>query len=237
MMSKTGPRVLGWGLLSAAWCASLAAQDPIKAYPQNYKLVLENSAVAVIRVHYGAHEKVGVHDHSNYPTIYIYLSDSGPVRFAHFEEKAFTTVRPPAHVGAFRVAPARPERHTVENLGDIPSDFLRVELKQAKLRLKSPFRGGAPATLASGLDAVEFQDGPVTIERVVCIAGMACSLTKEDSASLLVAITPLLLDTALQGEEKIEAGRVLWMKPGDALSVKQDSAMPAHLLRIVVPED
>lgn len=119
-------------VLSIACCAlALAvvcakpgrAQDPLTAFPKNYSRLFSNEAVDVIRVHYGPHERVGVHDHSELPTVYVYLSDSGPVRFQHDEVPPFTLVRKPVEKGSYRVSPGRLERHTVENLGDESSDF------------------------------------------------------------------------------------------------------------------
>jgi hypothetical protein len=228
-------RVLYLGVAVSFWCSGIFAQDPVKAFPASYSLVLENKAVAVIRVHYGPHEKVGVHDHSNYPTIYVYLSDSGPVRFQHYEEKPFTLDRPPAVKGAFRVSPGRPERHTVENLGDIPTDFLRVELKQVPLKLMSPFRGPAPASLSQDLSDVEFKDGYVQIQRVVCLEPEACPVKVSAAPSLIVAFTPVQLTEGSQSAEKLEAGAVRWLAASEAATIKPDSDAPAHILRIVVP--
>jgi hypothetical protein len=220
--------------MSIGLCVA-SAQDPVKAFPNNYSLVIDNPDVSVIRVHYGPHEKVGVHDHSNYPTIYVYLSNSGPVRFQHYEEKPFTIDRPAAVKGAFRVAPARPERHIVENLGDIPTDFLRVELKQVPLQLQHPFRGEAPASLSQNVHDVEFKDGSLRIERVICVGPNACPLTPPKTASLIVAFTPMELGNTVHGKEKIEAGAARWVRPGESLTVKTDSSGPAHLLRILIP--
>ncbi len=229
-------RFVAAAVMGAGLCFSLQAQDPVKAFPKNYSVVLENKSVAVIRVHYGPHEKVGVHDHSIYPVIYVYLSDSGPVRFAHFEEKAFTTVRPPLHTGAFRVAPGRPERHTVENLGDIPTDFLRVELKQAGLKLQSPFRGKAPASLAKSLDVVEFVDGHVEVERILCVGAEACPVSARVAPSLLIAITPgELLEVSGGGAEKLGTGAVRWLSASKAARLSADGKSPAEFLRIVIP--
>jgi hypothetical protein len=199
------------GIAISLWSCGISAQDPVKAFPKNYSLVLDNKAVAVIRVHYGPHEKVGVHDHSNYPTIYVYLSDSGPVRFQHYEEKPFTLDRPPAVKGSFRVSPGRPERHTVENLGDIPTDFLRVELKQVPLKLMSPFRGHAPASLSQDLSNVEFKDGYVQIQRIICVEPEACPVKASAAPSLIVALTPLQLTEGSKSAEKLEDGAVRWI--------------------------
>jgi hypothetical protein len=96
--------------------SSIRAQDPVTTFPKNYSVLLDNSATEVIRAHYEPHEKLGVHDHSINPTIYVYLNDAGPVRFQHFEEQGFTLTRPPTMKGAFRVSPGRLENHTVENM-------------------------------------------------------------------------------------------------------------------------
>ena len=125
------------GVAGVLFATAAHAQDPAKVYPANYKLVLDNAEFAVYRVHYGPHETVGVHDHSAYPTVYVYLNDGGPVRFTHEEAEPFTLVRPPTHKGAFRLSPGRIERHRVENLSDAPSEFLRIELKTIPLDRRS----------------------------------------------------------------------------------------------------
>ena len=42
---------------------TVLAQDPTKVEPKHYKLAFENEWVQVIDVHYGPHEKSGMHDH------------------------------------------------------------------------------------------------------------------------------------------------------------------------------
>jgi len=177
--------------------AVVHAQDPLKAYPNNYSLLFDNPQVRVLRCHYGPHEKVGVHNHSDYPTVYVYISDAGPVRFSHIEEKAFVMTRPPVKAGSFRVSPGRPERHTVENLSDLPSDYLRIELKQIPLHgTLSPKRGEAPASPTSfdrsGSTSV-FNDPELAIDRVICLPGATCQLDSSASPSLLVSLSPAKL--------------------------------------------
>ena len=90
---------LGLGAVAAG------AQDPLVTLPQNYQLVFENADVRVIRAHYGAHEKVPVHDHAAFATVFVYLNDSGQVRIDHVEGgKVDSVVRPPTVKGAYRVA-------------------------------------------------------------------------------------------------------------------------------------
>ena len=213
---------------------SAAAQDPTIAFPNNYRKVLDNADVVVLRVHYGPHESVGVHDHSDHPTVYVYLDDSGPVRFVHEPENVILT-RPPTHTGAYRVSPGRKERHSLVNLSDKPSDYLRVELKKIPLgALKHEFRGSAPETLVQGTK-VEYEDPALRIERVVCDAGATCALAADTAPSVLVAFSPSEL--VERGRPKVfpEDSSVLWLKAGENANVRATSKAPAHLLRIVLP--
>jgi hypothetical protein len=212
----------------------VAAQDPTVAFPNNYRKVLENADVIVLRAHYGPHETVGVHDHSDHPTVYVYLDDSGPVRFVHEPENVILT-RPPTHTGAYRVSPGRKERHSVVNLTDKPSDYLRVELKKVPLgALKREFRGSAPGALVQGTK-VEFAEPALRIERVVCDAGATCALPAESAPSVLVAFSPSELME--RGKPKVfpADSSTLWLRAGETASVRAMSKAPAHLLRIVLP--
>jgi hypothetical protein len=212
-----------------------AAQDPTIAFPKNYRMVLENADILVLRAHYGPHESVGVHDHSDHPTVYVYLNDSGPVRFTHEPENVILT-RPPTHTGAYRVSPGRRERHSVLNLSDKPSDYLRVELKKVPLgTLKHEFRGSAPEKLVQGTK-VEFAEPVLRIERVVCDAGATCALAVESAPSVLIAFSPSQL--VGHGRPKLfpEDSSTLWLKAGEAAGVRTMGKGPAHVLRIVLPE-
>jgi len=206
------------------------AQDPLTAFPDNYKLVLDNAQVRVLRCHYGPHEHVGVHNHSDYPTVYVYLSDSGPVRFSHIEEHAFVMTRPPVKKGAFRVSPGRPERHIVENLSDLSSDYLRIELKQIPLHgTLHPVRGEAPANLDKNTVEAVFHDPQLTIQRIVCTPGNMCEAGIPSSPSLLVAFTAVTFSGSMP--KQMQPGEILWT-PDGALKLHATSAEPAHLLRL-----
>ena len=219
-------------LLIAA--AAAPAQDAVQAYPKNYRMIFQNSAVDVIRAHYGPHEKVGVHNHSSYPTVYVYLSDSGPVRFQHSEAKPFTLIRKPVHAGSYRVTPGRLERHSVENLGSSSSDFLRVELKQVPLGGVTPFRGAAPRTLTANSAATEYTSGAVTIQRIVCAGASTCLVPGERSPSLLVPYTSMVaMATDGAGKREVHTGRVEWLPAGTSLTVAPTSAGSVDMLRIL----
>jgi hypothetical protein len=210
------------------------AQDPTVAFPKNYRRVLDNADVVVLQAHYGPHESVGVHDHSDHPTVYVYLNDSGPVRFVH-EPEGVVLTRPPTHTGAYRVSPGRRERHSLLNLSDRPSDYLRVELKRVPLgAIKQEFRGAAPETPLKQGTTVEFDDQVIRIERVVCDAGTACAMQTEGAPSVLVAFTPTEMKTGRRWRPFGSESPVTWLAQDEKASVRTNGPAPAQLLRIVL---
>ena len=212
------------------------AQDPLATLPQNYRLVFDNSAVAVIRAHYGPHEKIPVHDHTSFSTVFVYLSDSGPVRIDHAEEKPVSVTRPPTVKGSFRVAAGMAERHSIENLGDTSSDFLRVELKQISLALPEPFRGKAPPSPLKSQNSMEFTNPSLQIQRIICIGASPCPVNSAPAPSLIIAFTPMYIATgASEKREKLDAGAVRWLPSSQAATITPDAASPAHILRILLP--
>lgn len=229
-------RVLLVVAVAALVGSSVSAQDPTVAFPKNYRKVLENADVVVLRVHYGPHESVGVHDHSDYPTVYVYLDDAGPVRFVHEPENVILT-RPPTHTGAYRVSPGRKERHKLVNLSDKPSDYLRVELKKVPLgAIKQEFRGSAPEKLAQGT-TTEFEDPALRIERVVCDAGQECPLAGDDAPSVLVAFSPAELIEHRRAKRFPNDSSALWLPAEEGVSVRATGQDPAELLRIILQKE
>ena len=220
------------GIVALAGCVA-QAQDATVAYPKNYRHVFQNSAVDVIRVLYPAHGKVGVHDHSDYPTLYIYLSDSGPVRFTHEKPKSFVTTRPPAKVGSFRLAPGMRERHSVENLGTIDSEFLRVELKQIPQGvINQVARGAAPSSLSANEDKVELTNDDLRVERVVCVDAKGCPVKAENAPSLVVALAPQVMQESGTWKQ-VKLGDVQWLPAAKAETLKPEHAgTAAHVMRI-----
>lgn len=222
--------------IGAGACVAIA-QDPIVAFPKNYSLALNNELVSVIRVHYGPHEHIGVHDHSKFPTIYVYLSDSGQVRFEHDEKPPFRLTRPPTTTGAFRVSPGRIERHAVENLSDQSSDFLRVELKQVPLGSSlRPFRGKAPSSPLQSGRTLEFRSPEVDVQRLICEHGDPCNMDLPAAASLLIAFSPLKImeNGAAEPAVLMTGGDVKWVRGSRTVSIVAVSSAPAHLLWITL---
>jgi hypothetical protein len=224
-------------LLTFGLCGlSVAAQDPTVAFPNNYRKVLENADVLVLRVHYGPHEEVGVHDHSDHPTVYVYLNDSGPVRFVHEPENVILT-RPPTHAGAYRLSPGRRERHSLVNLSDKPSDYLRVELKRIPLgTIKQEFRGSAPEKLVQGT-TTEFDDPVLRIERIVCDAGATCAIAADKAPSVLVAFSPSEVVEHRHAKAFPADSSTLWLDGSEGASVRSTSGAPAQVLRIVLEKE
>src|SRR5688572_18484130 len=139
---------------------AVSGQDPTKAAPESYRLQFENEFVRILRVTYAPYAKVPVHDHSRFPAAYVYLSDSGPIRFVHSDWDDPVLTRPATRAGSFRLSPTRfdNETHRVENTGDLTSEFLRIEIMTEAPNRRSlngrfaPFDGNR----ASGLDKQEF---------------------------------------------------------------------------------
>jgi len=219
-------------LFALVWGASTArGQDPMTSFPKNYSVVFENAQIQVIHVRYGAHEKIGVHDHSRSPTVYVYLSDSGPVRFAHEGESDYVLQRPPLKKGAYRVSPGRIERHSVENLGDLNSDFLRVELKSIPVggMLRSS-RVGAPRMPLKDTSAMEFQSAKLDVQRLICTH--PCALTASSQGSLVIAFSPAQVGADAH-RRSVKSGEVFWLSAGQAMPVTGETG-PVHLLRITL---
>jgi hypothetical protein len=206
------------------------AQSGSSSLPPNYQTILTNQTFNVIRVHYGPHEKVPVHDHPATSTVYVYLNNSGPVNIIH-ENPPSTITRPPTHLGAFRISRGVIERHSIENLSDLPSDFLRVELPHLDDKIVE-FRGPAPTTLTHNIDATEFSSPHLTVRRVVCVDTTPCAIPPTSAPAVLVAFS----NTSLT-----QNGHTTTIEPGTVISIAAEQSFqispatpsePAHILLI-----
>ncbi|HEY4357920.1 MAG TPA: hypothetical protein VGN16_19365 [Acidobacteriaceae bacterium] len=186
-------RCVLFGLLMLGAVSITAAQDPIKTLPKNYWVEFENPWIQVIHARYRPHEKVPVHDHSTAPTLYVYLSDSGPVEFKHGGAESFNLTRPALKAGQMRVSPGRIETHQVENLGDLQSDFLRVELKTLPIGLRN-FNKRIPAADAAFWqeahpEKVEFESPRMRVTRFGVAAGQHAALRGEKTQTAWIVVT------------------------------------------------
>lgn len=213
-----------------AGLALMAATRPAPL-PPNYQTTFENTDILVMRVHYGAHEFVPMHDHTAYPTLYTYLNDSGPVKITHEVPDNLTLTRPPTHTGAFRIAPGAKERHSVQSMSDTPSDFLRVELKRIPVHdIKTVIRGDAPKQLAPGTHT-DFEDKAIQVDRTICPESSPCTLPRLHARSLVVAIDDLHV-TNSAGDHALHAGDTLWLTATEQGSITVSAK--AHLLRAIL---
>lgn len=156
------------------------AQDPYRVAGDHYHLVFENPWVRATRVSYGPHETARVHSHPPTPTtVYVYVTNGGAMRFHHVtgdHVSGLDIVRKPVAAGAIRFAHGAPETHTVEYLGDEPTEYARIELRTEPL--DRPVRDvrlpPLPLDLSTPGMKVQFENGQVRIVRVACAAGQRC---------------------------------------------------------------
>jgi quercetin dioxygenase-like cupin family protein len=191
--------------------------------PPNYKTIFENSDVLVMHVHYGAHEFVPMHDHPSVSTLYVYLSNSGVVDIIHDGPNAAIVHRPPTHIGAFRIAPGLAERHSVNNVSDTDSDFLRVELKRIALP-DLPEAGKhipAPSTMAPGIHT-DYQDASLRIDRITCPSAKPCAPTDSSLRGLLIPITEATISADTRSR-KLQPGQVVWFPAGESTTLSAGS--------------
>ena len=215
----------------------MPAQDAQAVAPRSYRPEFENARVRVTRVVYRPREKIALHDHPAIPTVYVYLRDSGPVRFVHLGDEPFTLTRPPVRAGGFRLSKGAKETHSVESLTDQLTEYLRVELKGLAVD-RQVFRGRFPpeprtARRRAG-QKIRYEDPQARITRVTCAARRPCAgLGASDAASLLIALTPARLISEGGGAEVVLLlGQTFWSEAGAAPPFANASDRPTEFLRI-----
>ena len=110
-------------LASVVCLAALGAlaQDAAKVDAKHYKVVFEDAAVRVMRVHYGPHEKSPMHSHPNVTAVFLTDQQS---KFTLPDGK---TQMMSAKAGEAKVLAAF--SHSAENISDKPMDMILVEFK------------------------------------------------------------------------------------------------------------
>lgn len=224
--------------LLCLFATSAIAQDPLKALPQAYKLLFENDWVKVTRVHYAPKEKLPAHQHTQTGSAYVYLNDSGPVVFKHIGLEYGAVTRPATKAGSFRLYKGLKEIHEVENLSDLPSDFLRVEFKTEPVNDKKLygrfFREDYPT--GENFQKVQFENEQVRITRLVCAAGKRLDLsTSATEPALLIALSPSKFKVHESKDKratlKLEMGQHAWIEAGQQKGFENTGAAPAEMLR------
>ena len=103
---------------------SALAQDAAKVDPKHYTVLVDNTQVRVLRIHYGPHETSVRHSHPN--AVVTYLTD-GRIKMLLANGKTATRT---GKAGQAEWTPAG--IHTPTNLGDKPFEAILVELKGPK---------------------------------------------------------------------------------------------------------
>ena len=101
--------------------STAAALDPVKLDPEHHKVEFENDQVRVLRIKFGPHEKVVMHEHPN--GVAVLLTDAD----TKFNLEGGKSRESHGKAGETRWAAA--EKHAPENLSDKPAEVILVELK------------------------------------------------------------------------------------------------------------
>ena len=199
-------------LLLGCLALSVAAQDPFTAASGHYHLLLENPWVRVARVTYGPHESAPVHDHPVTPTaLYIYLTDGGEFRFKHItglKTAGYVVTRPAVKAGAIRFSHSARETHSVEYLGDQPTEYLRIELRTEAPVIPLRDVRIPPAAMDPAVSSVrkEFENEQIRILRVVCAKGETCPPSQHADYPALVVVMNGPDKGAVRWSPKAETG-------------------------------
>jgi quercetin dioxygenase-like cupin family protein len=118
------------GVLVCLSAGNMAAQDPTKVEPKHYKLDFENERVQVVSVHYGPHEKSGLHEHPGGVVVSI---TEAHLRLTDEAGKVREVFAKPGEVRWYA-----PFKHKVENLSDNTYDAVYVGIKGKLATASSP---------------------------------------------------------------------------------------------------
>ena len=127
-------RLLCLVLLLLIFSAMSLAQDPTKVEPTHYKLAFENEYVQVVNVHYGPHEKSGLHSH---PGGVVVVLTAGHLLFTDENGKTHEVFAKPGEARWFP-----PFKHRVENLGETAYSAVYIGIRNKKLSNEAGLTGG-----------------------------------------------------------------------------------------------
>ena len=218
--------------------APALAQDPVKVAPRAYKLDFENDWVKVLRVHYAEKEKLPEHDHPTTAAGFVYLNDSGPVIFRHVGLSYGAITRPAAKARSFRLWYAVKETHEVENTGDTPSDFVRIEFKTEPVNARSLRGKFQPEEYPANenFQKIQFENEQIRATRLAVAPRKKLAVsTAANEPALLVALTPASFKfkkgKARPSKLLFEAGKTSWIEQGAVIEFENIGDAPAELLR------
>ncbi len=225
-------------ILLALFTVPALAQDPVKVAPQAYKLDFENDWVKVLRVHYAPKEKIAEHDHPQTAAAYVYLSDSEPVIFKHVGLSYGPVTRAALKARSFRLWNATKETHEVENTGDIPSDFLRIEFKTEPVNAKSlrAKREAEEYAANENFQKIQFENEQIRATRLAIAPRKKLVISAaENEPALLVAFTAagfkFTKGKSNSSKSPLAAGQTAWIEQGAVVEFENTGDAPAELLR------
>lgn len=224
-------------LVSGLAVSVVAGHSPDAAAVQEagvYRTQFENEWLRLVRVRYPANTAVPVHGHPSTVTVYVYLSESSPIRFTHHGSRTHVVTRQPTTPGGFRVSRGGDESHAAENLGPIASDYLRVEFKTEPGGNRSPFfRDGRRLTAGRETATdVRFTNAQMRVTRVAVPAGQSAEIATAAAApALLLALDPATL-TMDGASVSLTTGQERWIAPSRRERLTNAGTTPIELLRI-----
>jgi hypothetical protein len=182
--------------------ATLAAQDPAKISPKDYKVEIENDWVRVLRVKWASHEKTPMQEHL--ASVVVHLTDSQQ-RITGADGKVQELRRK-----AGEVSYTDEGKHVEENISDQPSEAVVVELKR-----EGPKRISWPLPLdAVRLDpqyvSVLFENDRVRVLRTIHEPHIKSPL-HEHPHYVVVYLTDMHATMTLADGRQVDDSR----KPGD----------------------
>lgn len=228
--------VLSTAVATSVFVLDLRASATSQEASGVYHTQFENEWVKLVRVRYPANSKVPLHGHPPTVTTYVYLSESSPVRFTHQGSRTHVVTRQPTTPGGFRVSRGGDESHSVENLGPIASDYLRVEFKTDPVGASSPyFRDNKPlATVAKTTADERFTNAQMRVTRLAIPAGQAAEIaTTAGAPAVLIALGEASL-TADGTALPLKLGQERWVAASKRERLTNAGSAQIELLRIDV---
>ena len=211
--------------LALLWSVTAFAQDPTKVAAANYKVILENPSVRILKITYAPGAKSAPHSHPEAVVIPLVTSK---VRFTGTDGKS--EERELASEAAMFV-PA--ETHSVVNLGTGPIDAILVEFKS-----KAPGTATLPDT-RTNLGMKHIADSP----RAVVYRAIAEPTFHEPAGSkhefdqVVISLSDAQMSLAIDGKPaktKWTRGEVQFIPRGVAHESKNTGTTPTDFVVVAI---
>jgi beta-alanine degradation protein BauB len=187
---------------------TLAAQDPVRVSPQDYKIEIDNSWVRVLRVKHAPHAKTAMHEHP----------DAVAVSLTDVHERITFPDGTTREVSRKRgdVAYNKATRHIEENLSDEPLEAALIELKPNAPKVKGWPVTLDPVKLDPAHHLVLFENERVRVLRTILVPHVKNPL-HEHPHYVVVYLTDLHTTMTLADGRSIDnprkPGEIAWRDP------------------------